>query len=142
MKTYVLMVAKTYPAYHSKGGQLTKFMLKIWDNEKLHTFRANYELWVKRAENINAGLAILSVRQWTDKPYRSKQKQEFTQTKLTIQKAELIDNNTMRIDGKHYDLSDGYIANNDGLSLNDFREWFKKYPKKPLALIHFTNLKY
>jgi hypothetical protein len=35
------------------------------------------------------------------------------------------------------------IAQNDGLSEDDFRAWFKGYDtSKPLAIIHFTNLRY
>jgi hypothetical protein len=36
-----------------------------------------------------------------------------------------------------------YLAKNDGLSLDDFKEWFKGYDlSKPLALIHFTKFRY
>ena len=39
---------------------------------KLHTIRANYPLWEKRIKDIQEGHAVLSVRQWSGKPYRSK----------------------------------------------------------------------
>lgn len=35
------------------------------------------------------------------------------------------------------------LAQNDGLSLDDFKEWFKKYDlSKPMAIIHFTQFRY
>jgi hypothetical protein len=35
------------------------------------------------------------------------------------------------------------LAKNDGLSENDFCEWFRKYDlSKPMAIIHFTNFRY
>ena len=35
------------------------------------------------------------------------------------------------------------LANNDGLSLQDWREWFKGYDQgKPMAIIHFTDKRY
>ena len=35
------------------------------------------------------------------------------------------------------------LAQNDGLSEEDFREWFKNYDlSEPLAVIHFTNFRY
>ncbi len=34
------------------------------------------------------------------------------------------------------------IAKNDGLSFEDFCEWFKVRNKKPMAIIHFTDFRY
>lgn len=35
------------------------------------------------------------------------------------------------------------LANNDGLSLNDWLYWFKDYNyKEPMAIIHFTKFRY
>ena len=35
------------------------------------------------------------------------------------------------------------LAKNDGLSPEDFKEWFKNYDlSKPMAIIHFTSFRY
>jgi hypothetical protein len=35
------------------------------------------------------------------------------------------------------------LANNDGLSLKDFKDWFKGYDlSQPMAIIHFTKFRY
>jgi len=35
------------------------------------------------------------------------------------------------------------LAKNDGLSLQDFKDWFKGYDfSKPMAIIHFTRFRY
>jgi hypothetical protein len=35
------------------------------------------------------------------------------------------------------------LAKNDGLSLKNFKEWFKKYDiSEPMAIIHFTKFRY
>lgn len=35
------------------------------------------------------------------------------------------------------------LAQNDGLSYEDFEEWFKNYDfSKPMAIIHFTKFRY
>lgn len=40
-------------------------------------------------------------------------------------------------------LSIGIVAKNDGLSLEDFKEWFRGYDlSKPMAIIHFTDFRY
>ena len=74
MKTYILMLSKSFPAQHPRKGEPTGFR-EAFRKTKLHTLRANYALWAKRFEEIAAGKACLSVRQWTGAPYRSKQKE-------------------------------------------------------------------
>ena len=54
------------------------------------------------------------------------------------------------IEGWYMDGENGSkaeLAKNDGLSLEDWQEWFKAHEKdtvydKPLAIIHFTNFRY
>lgn len=80
MKTYILMLSKRFPVNHPMAGQHTFFRDKILSSlshnneywKKLHTIRANYLLWEKRIKEVREGKAILSLRQWADKPYRSK----------------------------------------------------------------------
>lgn len=52
--------------------------------EKIHTIRANYDLWAKRFEEIERGEACLAVRKWTGKPYRSPQIEIARLTKSTV----------------------------------------------------------
>ena len=76
MKTHVLIVSRTFPKKHPKAGQPTYFDSKILltidptihavvelDGEvttekKLTTIRSNYELWKKRIDEVNQGIAI------------------------------------------------------------------------------------
>lgn len=71
MQTYVLTLAIKFPATHQKKGKPTHFFEKYLSGEKKQTIRGNYELWKRRIDNINAGKAILSIREWTGMPYRS-----------------------------------------------------------------------
>jgi hypothetical protein len=159
-KVYVLIVSDYFPAKHPLKGEQTYFEQKIRNNFenvpvmeigysilfKIHTIRANYELWKKRVNEINAGLAILSIRRWSGKPYRSEQIEIMQFEKLGIQKLEfkngLID--YMLVDGRYAFTNIGNtIAKNDGLSLDDFLAWFKNYDlSKPMAILHFTNFRY
>ena len=138
MKTFVLTVSRTFPKTHKRAGQQTWFVEKINEGKKTHTIRANYELWEKRAKQINDGKAILSIRYWSGKPYNSKQVEFCQLTKIGLQK---LDNPTnfvwAEIDGKKHDWRD--VAKNDGLSFDDFCEWFKVRQDSPMAIIHFTN---
>ena len=158
MKTYVLLISQYFPATHPRKGEPTSFPAKILkglgDNfyylqpMKIHTIRANYDLWKKRIDEINAGEAVLSLRYWTGKPYKSKQKDFATICKggIGVQKLGFSS-------GKiHYpfiaadkasSLDVELIAHNDGLSLSDFEAWFKGYDlSKAMAIIHFTDFRY
>lgn len=151
MKTYVITLSRNFLAKHSKAGEPTNFKEKFLKGEKVHTIRANYSLWEKRIGEVEDGKAVLSIRQWTGKPYRSKQveiarltakdgvgiqKLSFDKDKDGVSSFKFFD-----IDGRCFDRKT--LANNDGLSLEDWEEWFRGYDlSKPLAIIHFTKFRY
>lgn len=143
MKTYVLTVSQKFPARHQRAGELTNFPDAILQGSKIHTIRANYELWKKRIDEVSAGAARLSVRVWTGKPYNSPQR-EITSLDAShgvgVQKLDgmIIDPETTP---KAIPINS--LAKNDGLSVLDFLEWFKDYDlAEPMAVIHFTPFRY
>ena len=144
MTTYVLTVSEFFPKTHKKSGKPTGFPLSIKHYDKIHTIRGNYDLWAKRFEKINEGEAILSVRIWSGKPYQSKQQEIFKYDKthgIGLQKLEQPNNFVFApIEGKkvNWDL----VAKNDGLSFEDFCDWFKVRSDKPMAIIHFMDFRY
>ena len=168
MKKYVITLSKVFPTTHPKAGIPTGFEHKLhaaingWSDHahlKLHTIRANYPLWAKRFEQIERGEAYLSVRQWSGKPYASKQVEIARLTKedgIGIQKLYLTDEinllgeygiveSTWELFGIPGDskVSCKQLAYNDGLSYEDWDAWFEKYDKsKPLAILHFTKFRY
>ena len=161
MKTYVLTVSRVFPKTHARSGEPTYFREKILIGEKLHTIRANYHLWKKRIDEVNAGEAILSVRYWSGKPYNSKQLRivEFDKDSgVGVQKLIGMDlqygmgfvlHNEYKDEKSEIEFSITHniqvhaLATNDGLSLEDFREWFRKYDlSKPMAIIQFTKFRY
>lgn len=144
MTTYVLTVSEFFPKTHNKSGQPTGFPLAIKYYDKIHTIRGNYDLWAKRFQKIDEGKAILSVRVWEGKPYASKQleifKYDYTHN-IGIEKLEDPTNFVFApIEGKQ--INWGLVAKNDGLSFEDFCEWFKVRTNKPMAIIHFTGFRY
>jgi len=174
MKTFVLTVSRVFPLTHKRKGEstffegklilgqkqygnrnnlseenisLAEFMLGCNQFPKIHTIRANYELWKKRIEQVQKGEAILSIRYWSDKPYKSKQVEICQLDKdsgIGVQKFKVNEFIDSFIDEKQFGF-DGLdiIAKNDGLSFMDFDDWFKKYDfSKPMAIIHFTKFRY
>jgi hypothetical protein len=167
MKTYVIIVSTTFPATHKRKGEKTNFVDKIlislnlppWDylpfpcyDPKLHTIRANYPIWKKRIDEVLAGNAVLSIRYHTLGRYVKGNKQiEFLRldkdSGVGVQQlAWTIDNSAdnrpiLFESGKIINLNE--LAKNDGLSFEDFKDWFRKYDlSKPMGIIHFTPFRY
>jgi len=146
MKTYVLLIAKTFPKNHQLAGDNTHFIDYINNalnnnlEQKIHTVRGNYQLWEKRFIQINKGTAQISLRYWSSKPYHSKQ---ITICNLT--KADGIGLQKLRWDekGLHVDklaVNIGDLAKNDGLSKGDMYDWITY--NTDMALIHFSSFRY
>jgi hypothetical protein len=158
-----------FPTIHERVGEPTFFVEKLertlelkysklhleLELTKIHTIRSNYPLWKKRFEKINRGEAVLELYYW-EKPggcYVEGNKQiVFCQLSkddgIGLQKLAFLSYywiNPVLVDEN--DMCTGLMVNelakNDGLLLNDFKEWFKKYDlSKPMAIIHFTNFRY
>lgn len=145
MKTYVITLSQHFLATHKRAGEPTDFKEKFLNGEKIHTIRANYLLWEKRIKEVQEGRAVLSIRQWTGKPYRSKQIEIATLTAgsgVGIQLMELTNDFAECIIGDHHH-SYVTVAKNDGLHPADWLEWFSSYEfSKPMVIIHFTKFRY
>jgi hypothetical protein len=145
IKTYVIIISEKFPKTHFKAGQETDFELSIVISKKIHTIRHNYALWEKRIKEVQEGRAYLSVRKWTGKPYTSPQIELFRFDKdsgVGIEKLKSTLNGWVvnDLDSSH---SVNEFAKNDGLSVDDFCEWFKGIKiDDDLAIIHFTPFRY
>lgn len=146
IKTYVLTISEYFPKTHNRSGQPTNFFKSIDHQIKLHTIRGNYPLWKKRIEEVQAGNAVLSIRRWTGKPYKSPQEEVYQIDKysgigvqeLIFYQADII---TPAVNGNVLSILE--LSENDGLIWVDFKEWFKNYDlSEPMAIIHFTSFRY
>lgn len=161
-KKYRLPLSRIFPVKHPRKGESTDFYQQIQNalayqqghtengnlKQKLHTIRENVEYWEKRIDKINAGNAILEVYEWTGKPYRSAPKTLFSfdqHSGIGYQKA-FIRTSTVGgilIPERNISVNSHIVAKNDGLSLQDFQDWFKKSdPTKAKIIIHFTDFRY
>lgn len=147
VKTYVLTVSQNFPKKHISEGKETNFVELIIRKLKIHTIRNNYELWAKRFDEIQKGNAVLSVRVWEGKPYNSGQKEVFQLTEkdgIGIEKLDLTPLGFF-VDDLENDLTVSDLAKNDGLSKDDFVDWFNGkivVNMPPKAIIHFGNFRY
>ena len=149
--------SRVFPIYHPKAGQPTYFVEKVWQalynlglsyggkflEQELENFSNPSHFITPKWHTIRAGNRWkagdwFSPRVWSGKPYASKQI-EFAPP---IQIKQTIDVE-IGIDAPHYtyilvpqETKDTYImlpatdvARNDGLSFDDFQNWFKPYCK-------------
>lgn len=146
----VIMVSKQFPKYHPKSGQPTHFVQKILHSllpsgykpiteignpAKYHTIRAG-ERW-KVGE-------MASIRIWTGLPYRSKQEEIC---KVEIKKVWRFEIKKVResiftqyqafVDGNRCDIDGKELIQNDGLSYDDFCDWFRLNNHK--KDVHFSG---
>ena len=179
MNVYVLTLSKVFPVSHPKAGKPTYFKGKLenahvvqYDPQekdswvhivapepepllKIHTIRGNYELWRKRFDEIEEGKACISLRQWTGKPYASKQVEIARLTKedgIGCQLLCFAGNFTKKdrylsrpIVGGVREIRAQELAMNDGLTFRDWLEWFsdKNYDlSKPMVIIQLTKYRY
>lgn len=70
------MLNRVFPVKHIKAGTPTMFANLLYANHKIHTVRMDKKgLWAKRCDEVNSGKKILSIREWTERPYRSEQRE-------------------------------------------------------------------
>lgn len=151
MKKAILPLCKTFPATHKRAGEKTDFEGKIERKEKIHTIRHDAKgIWEKRFAKIKAGLMYLAMKEWTGRPYNSEQRDLTQRTRedgIGLQKIQMEYSGETKcimaqVNGKGVDPA--IIAKNDGLSLEDFIEWFFHGKSGSFSgkIIHFTDYRY
>lgn len=142
-KCHVLLLAQSFGSDHARAGEPTEFPAKVQGYEKIHTLRENYPFWKARIEDVMAGRAYLSIRVWTGRPYRSKQRELFRLDHRHGVGIQCVIKNTSGLLVDRLAVPVAELAENDGLKLLDFQSWFRHVGiGKRLALIHFTDFRY
>jgi len=155
----------TYFVEKIKHGVFGMSYLKDENMSKIHTCRADsknskkkkgaYEEWKRKIDEVNRGEAILSVRMWSGSAYNrlhdGSHPIEIAQfdknSGIAVQELRFYPNWMGNI---FYDNGDSpnlvmpnELSKNDGLSLEDFKAWFRKVDlSKPIAIIQFTKFRY
>lgn len=170
IKRYRLGISQRFLKGHPRAGEETFFVGKIqkalgcpdcerrdchWcmrktRTPKIHTIRGNYSLWKKRMAEVQEGRAVIELYYWQGKPYNSNQivfAELDKDSGCGLQELSFINNEFQRpcVFGSGYAVRNtiNELAKNDSLQIEDFKAWFKGYDlSKPMAIIHFTKLRY
>lgn len=151
-KRIIIILSSRFPGYHPRRGQQTRFLDNLMKT-KIHTIRAGYDRWKHNLDKVMGEDFELSVREWSGRPYNSPQR-EMVALKESVGYQRISMSYDPRtgevkavIDGKPYhDV--GRIAANDGLSLEDFKDFIfgaTRSEDKQLfqgIIIHFTRFRY
>lgn len=155
-KKIIITLSRLFPITHSRKGQPTGYAELLNAGKKIHTIRENYDLWKANEEKMRTGRYYLSVRQWSGRPYHSKQI-EVAQIKNPITVQHIVINNhtdnekeplSAVIEGTFLSYKDcETLAKNDGLNIQDFRELFFGQKNNDSStfegcIIHFTDFRY
>ena len=137
----VITLSKTFMKGHPREGQPTGFRQALFEGRKIHTIRANASGYFKDGD-------IISIREWSGKPYRSKQEVILDGVQIGIEPI-IIESNGVIMNayvgsGSVY-ITLAWLAVNDGLNYKDFVNWFGKQgePSRFVgSIIHFTDFRY
>lgn len=155
----VLTFSTRFPKSHSRHGESTNFVKNILDGQKIHTCRQNYDYWAEKISRLRKAGGYLSLRTWTGKPYASPQAeimhvpaevvgvQKLTLYVQVIERSDRIYFIEAATGGGSREIQMEDLARNDGLSRQDFEDWFAplfigEYTEVELAIIHFTKFRY
>ena len=155
MKKQVLIIlSKLFPLYHKRKGQETHFAESLKSGMKIHTIRTNYDRWKHNLDKVINGGFKLSIREWSGRPYNSRQNEIMSVSgervgyqRISMTYDPMSDELKVVIDGRRFtDIE--RLANNDGLSLDDFKQFIfgaTKSTEKQLfqgIIIHLTEYRY
>lgn len=156
----VITFSRFFPAYHPKKGKPTYFVEKLlssinykyYDEDRQFNPRLSVDSFepkhhtIRNANKWKAGDKF-SPRVWSGKPYNSKQ--IILAPDIEIKKVydiEIYQNNEIHINGvwmaSFGSLNCELIANNDGLEMIDFQNWFCKLPFKGQIICWSDNVNY
>lgn len=134
----VIILSRSFLAAHPRAGEPTDFGDQYLRGVKIHTLRCGD--YYKDGE-------ALSVRQWSGLPYRSKQIKLGEDIICAVQPVLLsLYTRMAHFCNESFFADVGFeeLSKNDGLSLQDFEDWF--FPGNRLRwdgqLIHFTDFRY
>jgi hypothetical protein len=128
----VVLLSKTFFPQHPMAGYLTYFFEKVTGFQgnaykKIHTCRSNYDYWKKKIDRLKAKGGVLSVRQWSEAPYRSPQETiiDIPAEIVGVQKLEL--------------RAEKIVVYNELLN-DDFTEKTNEEGKKIVSVKHYNEL--
>lgn len=159
----VITFSVTFPAYHPRKGEHTNFIMNVRKgySSRIHDYQPDEDAKHHTIRNGNRWKKgdFCSLRYWIDKPYCSKQQQMFENDVELIEVYKIkigkdfetisLENNTNFEIYTQFSFNRNVnelikqLAKNDGLSVQDFKDWFaKSLPFKGQILVFGKDPEY
>ena len=132
---YELVVPSVFPKKHKKDEQKTTFAEDIKNGFKIHIFQSDYAKWKSVMDEVRDGKAYVSL---VEKEGLEIMRFDNTST-IGIQK---VHYSRKKFYLRMVEMSINQLANNDGMIISDFLDFFKCGSCEDKALIHFTDFRY
>lgn len=146
-----IMFSRLFPTTHSRRGEPTRFIEKVMLGEKIHQIRRSYDKWKILADKTNEKRYSISLCQWAATPRRSKHVEiGLLESRIGVQRIVMqynakADSVLATVDDKEVPIET--LAENEGLSVNDFKDWFFGKNRDEDAtyngcVVHLTEFRY
>ena len=146
-----IMFSRLFPTTHTRRGEPTKFIEKVMLGEKIHTIRRQYDRWKHLADKCTDERCDIALCQWRATPRRSNHVQVgLLSSRIGVQRISMqyfpeTDSIIATVDGQ--DIDPKIIAENEGLSFDEFKEWFfgrnrNEHDEYNGCIIHLTDFRY
>ena len=157
MNTVVVMLTKEFFKGHPMAGKPTNFSTLVKQGKKIHTCRDNHDYWAGKIEALKKNGGVLSIREWSGKPYRSNQNviMDVPASEVHVSTLELHRIITVYNEKRYYatiggkPISMAKLAGNDGFNFQtDFEAFLdpifdmRGADVVKLAIIHFNSYRY
>lgn len=136
-----LSLSKVFPKWHrSAAGFPTMFLQGAMSGRKRHTIRINEKGYWKDGD-------VVRLTQWSGKPYRSKMEKSGAVFRIGLEPVmlQLLEDGLLRATVERKEVFPGRLAHNDGLTLEQFIDWFFSDRKPGIirgSILHFTSFRY
>jgi hypothetical protein len=141
---------RLFPTAHSRGGEQTHFIENVMAGDKIHMIRRFYDRWKVLSEKTSRRPYSIDLCQYTDRQRPRFHRIASIDAPLAVQRIRMLYSEQtgdvrVFVDGKEIPIEQ--IAQNDGLTVDDFKEWFFSGHRAGNSdydgcIIHFTDFRY
>lgn len=144
-KPVILDLERYFPDWHGRVGQATHFGSKIFSvsNPKIHALRTDSQRWLGLLDCDKKRVGTpLRIVYYTLREMQTSLILITQVKKMGLQRVVIPDpaDEFMLVDGNRVAVAD--FARNEGLSPEDFRDWYRRYAADQAIVIHFTDFRY
>ena len=144
MIRHELIIQNTFPDRNSRKGEPTEFRSKIMGGQKTYEVKGQWHKWESKINDVVNRKAVLALKEWAGRPYHS---DLILIKELTFMDGVGIEKldagfRGWNVNDKESELPTDRLARGNGMTSDEFNEWFKEALKTNMCIIHFSEFRY